>query len=325
MTFTIIQPADVEAAIDLLRRVPLLVDSPTQRRQRDPDGLSRAFAGGDFRRPDLVWAAVGDGGEPRAVVAGLLAGTQTVLDFFGADDEAALTAVVAAATAGVRDQEWPEACFYAPPGAGVDSPQLRPWVRALRDAGWDLLVERHHYDLAPHPGLAAPPADCPLRLEPLAGPEDPRLEPAVRDVLVGSLDVADRTLTARVGLERAAREAVRDLLASDPWQCLRLAYDDGPEPVGLVSWIGGPGGSGYVLLVGVGHGHRGPPLRPAAARARHALARRGRLPQPRGRRRRHERAHGGRLRAGRLDGRRAAHRHAAARAAPDRPLLTAAR
>ena len=241
MTFTIIQPADVEAAIDLLRRVPLLVDSPTQRRQRDPDGLSRAFAGGDFRRPDLVWAAVEDGGEPRAVVAGLLAGTQTVLDFFGADDEAALTAVVAAATAGVRDQEWPEACLYAPPGAGVDSPQLRPWVRALRDAGWDLLVERHHYDLAPHPGLAAPPADCPLRLEPLAGPDDPRLEPAVRDVLVGSLDVADRTLTARVGLERAAREAVRDLLASDPWQCLRLAYDDGPEPVGLVSWIGGPG------------------------------------------------------------------------------------
>ena len=208
MTFTIIQPADVEAAIDILRRVPLLVDSPTQRRQRDPDGLSRAFAGGDFRRPDLVWAAVGDGGEPRAVVAGLLAGTQTVLDFFGADDEAALTAVVAAATAGVRDQEWPEACLYAPPGAGVDSPQLRPWVRALRDAGWDLLVERHHYDLALHPGLAAPPADCPLRLEPLAGPEDPRLEPAVRDVLVGSLDVADRTLTARVGLERAAREAV---------------------------------------------------------------------------------------------------------------------
>jgi len=229
MTFTIIQPADVEAAIDILRRVPLLVDSPTQRRQRDPDGLSRAFAGGDFRRPDLVWAAVEDGGEPRAVVAGLLAGTQTVLDFFGADDEAALTAVVAAATAGVRDQEWPEACLYAPPGAGVDSPQLRPWVRALRDAGWDLLVERHHYDLAPHPGLAAPPADCPLRLEPLAGPDDPRLEPAVRDVLVGSLDVADRTLTARVGLERAAREAVRDLLASDPWQCLRLAYDDGPE------------------------------------------------------------------------------------------------
>ena len=47
------------------------------------------------------------------------------------------------------------------------------------------------------------------------------------------------------------------MLASDPWQCLRLAYDDGPEPVGLVSWIGGPGGSGYVLLVGVGHGHRG--------------------------------------------------------------------
>lgn len=64
MTFTIIQPADVEAAIDLLRRVPLLVDSPTQRRQRDPDGLSRAFAGGDFRRPDLVWAAVGTGVSP---------------------------------------------------------------------------------------------------------------------------------------------------------------------------------------------------------------------------------------------------------------------
>ena len=42
MTFTVIQPTDVEAAIDCLRRVPLLVDSPTQRRQRNPDGLSRA-------------------------------------------------------------------------------------------------------------------------------------------------------------------------------------------------------------------------------------------------------------------------------------------
>jgi len=257
MTFTIIQPADVDTAIDCLRRVPPLVDCPTQRRQRDPDSLSRAFAGGDFRRPDLVWVAVGDEGGPRAAVAGLLTGAQTVLDFFGADDEAALTAVVAAATAGVRDQEWPEACLYVPPGAGVDSPELRAWARALRDAGWDLLVERHHYDLVPHPGLAAPPADCPLHLEPLVGPEDPRLEPTVRDVLVGSLDVADRTLTARVGLERAARETVRDLLASDPWQCLHLAYDAGSEPVGLVSWIGAPGGPGYVLQVGVVRGCRG--------------------------------------------------------------------
>ena len=86
MTFTVIQPADVETAIDCLRRAPLLVDSPTQRYQRDFGGLSRAFAGAEFRRPDLVWAAVGDEGEPRAVVAGLLTGPQTVLDFFGAED-----------------------------------------------------------------------------------------------------------------------------------------------------------------------------------------------------------------------------------------------
>ena len=111
-------------------------------------------------------------------------------------------------------------------------------------------MERHHYDLVPYPGLAVPPADCPLRLESLAGPEDPRLEPVVREVLVGSLDMADRTFAARVGLERAARETVCYLLASDPWQCLRLAYDDGPESVGLVFWTGEPGGSGYVLLVG---------------------------------------------------------------------------
>ena len=68
MTFTVIQPTDVEAAIDCLRRVPLLVDSPTQRRQRNPDGLSRAFAGADFRRPDLVWTAVKNKNEPRAIV-----------------------------------------------------------------------------------------------------------------------------------------------------------------------------------------------------------------------------------------------------------------
>jgi len=74
MTFTVIQPTDVEAAIDCLRRVPLLVDSPTQRRQRNPDGLSRAFAGADFRRPDLVWAAVENGSEPRAVVEHATAG-----------------------------------------------------------------------------------------------------------------------------------------------------------------------------------------------------------------------------------------------------------
>ena len=74
MTFTVIQPADVETAIDCLRRAPLLVDSPTQRRQRNPDGLSRAFAGADFRRPDLVWAAVENGGKPRAVVEHATAG-----------------------------------------------------------------------------------------------------------------------------------------------------------------------------------------------------------------------------------------------------------
>ena len=94
MTFAIIQPADVETAINCLRRAPLLVDSPTQRYQRDLGGLSRAFAGAEFRRPDLVWSAVGDEGEPRAVVAGLFMGPQTVLDFFGADDEAALTSIL---------------------------------------------------------------------------------------------------------------------------------------------------------------------------------------------------------------------------------------
>lgn len=139
---------------------------------------------------------------------------------------------------------------------GVASAQVRPWASALEEAGWLLLVERHHYEFVPETQFATGVATT-LRLEPLTGLDDPRLLELHAQVMRGTLDAHDLSLVERLGHGAATRESLDYLLAADPWECIRLAFADRPEPLGYVSWRAMEGGRGFVLFVGVARGARG--------------------------------------------------------------------
>lgn len=132
-------------------------------------------------------------------------------------------------------------------------------VRALHEAGWQLLVERCHYEFTPAPELGRDVATS-LRLEGLDGPDDPRLLALQREIMRATLDAHDQLRIERDGLEAATREAVADLLAADPWECVRLAYAEETGlagPVGFTSWQAMPSGRGYLAFIGVAQEARG--------------------------------------------------------------------
>lgn len=258
MSLEIIHPASVDEAIAWLAASPAPLDSPTQHRFRRGEHLDPAFAHGQ-RRPEWVWAARSDDGEPVAVVAGLGHPNGMVLDHFGASDPTALAAVVLAATTAAREFPESEACLYAPAGLTATSPEARDLVRILHDAGWRLLVERCHYEVAPTPELGRDVATT-LRLAGLEGPDDPRLLKLQREIMRETLDAHDQLLVERDGLEAASRQAKEDILAADPWECVHLAYADEAgrdAPVGFASWQAMPSGRGYLAFVGVAQEARG--------------------------------------------------------------------
>lgn len=281
----LVVPTDADAAVRLLSASPVPFDSPTNARFRTREHLDRTFATGR-RRPDWVWAACADDGAVVASVAGLAVGDGIVLDLWGGAPGDGLRLVLDAASRTAAALPEAEACMFTPPQVDASHPAFVPWAQALDAAGWRHLVDRRHYEFAPPPGLARSVPGG-LRLDPLTGPDDPRLPAVVTQVLCGSLDAHDVDLVRRVGLEQAGAEATAALLGADPWECIRLAYEDtadttsapdggrvgggGREPVGLVSWCCTPDGRGFVLLVGVaeaargrGHGRR---LLAAATRA----------------------------------------------------------
>lgn len=254
----IVQPTSTDEAISWLAASPPPLQSPTQHRFRRMEHLEPAFQRGQ-RRPDLVWAGLGDGGEPVAVVAGLGHPSGVILDHFGAADPAALTPVLRMATAAAREFPEAEACLYAPPGLAATSDEARAMVSALAEAGWQLLVERCHYEFTPEPGLGRDVAST-LRLEQPCGPDDSRLIDLHREIMRETLDAHDRVLIERDGLQEATRQALDAVLEADPWDCLRLAFADGTGldgPVGLVSWQAMASGRGYLAFVGVAADARG--------------------------------------------------------------------
>lgn len=258
MTLTIAQPGSIDEAMAWLATSPVPFDSPTQHRFRSPEHLKPAFEHGQ-RRPEWVWAAREDGADPAAVVAGLGQSDRMVLDHFGATDPAALTAAVRAATAAARQFPEAEACLYAPAGLTAGSAQARPVTSTLGEAGWQLLVERCHYEFMPPPELGRDVATT-LRLEGLDGPDDPRLLALQREIMRATLDAHDQLRVERDGLDAATREAVEDILSADPWECVRLAFAEesgGKEPVGFTSWQAMSSGRGYLAFVGVAHHARG--------------------------------------------------------------------
>lgn len=270
MSFTLVRPASVSEALDLVCAAPLPWDSPTQHRHHDRAALEPVFASGR-RTPDLVWAARRLDGRLGAVACGLAVPGGIAVENWGFDDPDALALVLDAVTEYARAQDDAEFSLFVPPGVNVADPVLAPWHALIEKAGWRLLVERLHYEFEPGDALVAALPEPRLRLEPLTGPDDPRLPALQRRVLEGTLDAHDRDVIAQRGLDAAVAESLGYLLDSDPWECLRLAFPEAladapghaldrhrePEPIGYVSWRTMSNGRGYVLVVGVAHDARG--------------------------------------------------------------------
>ena len=254
------QPASDDEAMDLLAASTTPVDSPTQRRFRTELHLGDTFASGR-RRPAWVWAVRRGDGPPLGIVAGL--GTAYpdervhVLDYFSAfDDPEAATGLVAWATGEVACDE---AAIFAPTGATADDAALSPLVEPLGASGWQILVERRHYEFEATTGLGEGiPTE--LAFEQLSDPDDPRLVACHRGVMRETLDAHDRALVQRLGFDDACRESLAFLLEADPVECIHLALDRSGAVVGMVSGLVMPTGRAFVLFVGVpyearGHGH----------------------------------------------------------------------
>jgi GNAT superfamily N-acetyltransferase len=255
------QPGSVEEARALLASSPPAVESPSELRVRGDAHLDDTFTHG-WRRPEWVWAVrYADDPTPLGVVAA--SGTPFpddqawVLNFFGVPaDPVAAQALMAHATEAVLAAGADEAGFFAPSDTTADDQSVAGIVTPLRAAGWQLLVERRHYEFEPPPGLAA---DAPVDLifEQLTDPADQRLVACHREVMRDTLDAHDAATVARVGFDEGCREALAFLLESDPVECIHLAFDTDHQPVGFVSGLNRPNGRAFILFVGVAHDHRG--------------------------------------------------------------------
>ncbi len=251
-------PASVQEAITILEKSPMPVDSPTQRRYRTSAHLSTTFTSGR-RKPEWVWAARAADGTVVGHVAALSQSGQApeILEHFGLPaDPAQARELMARATDAARSLGVSEAGIFAPPGSTIDDPALQPLVGPLCEAGWKLLIERRHYEFEPSPELGQR-IETRLRMEQLHDPADPRLAAVHREVMRGTLDAADAADIKRLGFEAACNKILASMLNADPVDCIRLAFDDAGEPVGMVSGLVLGSGRAYVWFVGVVAASRG--------------------------------------------------------------------
>jgi GNAT superfamily N-acetyltransferase len=254
-------PASVEEARALLAASEMPVDSLTQRRIRTDENLAEYLATGR-RRPEWVWGVRREGDpRPLGVVGAFGTGSGLyLLDLFGVPEEPDVArALVARATTDLlalpRDEE-AEVCLFAPPGTSVDDPAIAHLIGPLRDAGWQLLVERRHYEFEPPPGLAAG-ATTDLVFERLHDSSDPRLVACHREVMRDTLDAHDRELVERLGFEKACVESLGYLVTADPVDRIHLAFDLTGDVVGMASGHVGSNGRAAVIFVGVVRDQRG--------------------------------------------------------------------
>lgn len=251
-------PTSVHEAITILETSLMPADSPTQRRYRTSTYLSTTFASGR-RKPEWVWAARDADGRVIGHVAALSQSGQApeILEHFGLPaDPAQARELMARATDAARSLGVSEAGIFAPPGSTIDDPTLQPLVSPLREAGWKLLIERKHYEFEPSPELGQR-IETRLRMEQLHDPADPRLVAVHREIMRGTLDAADAADIKRLGFDSACNMLLASRLNADPIECIRLAFDDAGEPVGMVSGLVSGSGRAYVLFVGVAAASRG--------------------------------------------------------------------
>jgi ribosomal protein S18 acetylase RimI-like enzyme len=251
-------PTSVQEAITILQTSPMPADSPTQRRYRTSTHLNTTFSSGR-RKPQWVWAARAADGTVVGHVAALSQSGQApeILEHFGlpADPVHAME-LIARATEAARSLGVKEAGIFAPPGSTMADPALQPLVGSLCEAGWKLLVERKHYEFEPSPELGQG-IETRLRMERLLDPTDPRLAAVHREVMRGTLDAADVADIQRLGFDVACDKSLASKLEADPVDCIRLAFDESGEAVGMVSGVVTGSGRAYVWFVGVVAAWRG--------------------------------------------------------------------
>jgi GNAT superfamily N-acetyltransferase len=233
------------------------VDSPTQRRIRSEENIARTFESGR-RKPEWVWGVRRSDAEETLGLLGLFVTPDGIrlLDVFDLPpDPHAAEALVVHVTGAVAGHE-AEALLFAPPGTTVDDQSVACVVRPLRAAGWELLVERRHYEFEPPAGFVADTSTA-LRLEQLSDPDDPRLVACHREVMRETLDAHDTDAITRLGFDAACVASLRYLVTADPVERIHLAYDERGDVVGMVSGDAPTNGRAAVLFVGVGRDHRG--------------------------------------------------------------------
>lgn len=251
-------PASVDEARAILQTSRMPVDSPTQRRYRTSAHLDSTFASGR-RKPEWVWAARDVDGAILGHVAALSQSGQApeILEHFGLPaDPAHARELMARATYAARSLGVKEAGIFAPPGATITDLALQPLVSPLCEAGWKRLVERKHYEFEPSPELGQK-IKTQLRMEQLHDPTDPRLASVHREVMRGTLDAADAIDIQQLGFDAACEKSLASKLEADPVDCIRLAFDDAGQPVGMVSGVVTRSGRAYVWFVGVVAAFRG--------------------------------------------------------------------
>lgn len=250
-------PASTDEAIRWLRAGTMTIDTPANRARLRPEALRRTFALG-HRRADLVWAAT-EGERVLGLVAARDFGRARLIDVLCLpDDPGASAALLRRATEWALPSDEAEVSFGAPADDPLGDVRVRAVLEPLAALGWRVLVTRRHYEL-PASALVARAVPA-LRLERAAPGDEQRLEALLELVLDGSLDVRDRRSVAELGLEGAARRFARELVATDPIECIRFATHDAPDgrrDLGLVSWLTTPSGHGFVLQVGVAAAARG--------------------------------------------------------------------
>jgi ribosomal protein S18 acetylase RimI-like enzyme len=146
--------------------------------------------------------------------------------------------------------------IFSSPDVGFDAPAAASLTAAFRNCGWEPQAAMRHYETEVRRGLGDG-ISSELRLEQVVRADDQRLVRVYPQVFAQSLDQGHREAQQRIGFEAAWHQELDRLLADDPVECIRLAFDFAGRCVGIVTGRVVGGGVAYVMFVGVAQSVRG--------------------------------------------------------------------
>lgn len=265
MQLSITRPGTPEQALASLRGARSELGAPIADLVVTDEHLAKAFAHRN-RRPEWVWTAERDGRTVGRVAGwGATDNDQPwILDLFDLGTEPDRVEIMAqllrraAADLRAGGLDEVELNLFPPVNWRDDAPPaLSELLAAATAAGFELLVTRRRFLWTPAAGV--PSVRDWLLLEPVTGPDDPRLADTYRRTFEGSLDAhTRRSLRTRDSAVLAAEELADMVHYAGPVDGWRIAYDARGALVGLVT--GNPGVKVFTGYVGVvpeqrGHGY----------------------------------------------------------------------